>query len=107
MNAISFVWGWVGGIMLFHQPKTPRSISIKYDKAQQELVKRIFKIPLSDTGMLSSEITSTCELMALGRFDIDKCLDYSRSGSKSCLGCPFRQSLRGINESLENGVMSA
>lgn len=93
--------------MKFHQPRTSRQTSIKNDKAQNELVERIFKVSLSDTGMLSSEITSTCELMALGRFDIDKCLDYSRSGSKSCLECPFRQSLRGINESLENGVMSA
>ena len=88
--------------------KTFRKISLQIEKAQKELIESIFKIKISASGMLSDdEVNTPCKIMSLNRFALDKCVDYSRSGSSSCVVCKFHQPLRTISESLKKGVMSA
>ena len=88
------------------QSKITRRVAKRIEQAQLDLITNIFKIPL-EGALLLDELPIPCELMSLECFDLPRCIDYCRSGSRTCNICRFRPGLRSISESRKNGVMSA
>jgi len=81
------------------QARVGRDIDLK-------LAKAIINLGKSQAEIAYIECLNYCRLMADDKFDLAKCVDYTRSGTKTCYYCRLRPPLRTVEEALREGVMS-
>jgi len=73
----------------------------------ERLAETILNLHGSAAEILCNEFVEICTLMAMHKFTVEKCRDYTRSGSRTCMACRWHYDLRTIEESKREGVMSA
>ena len=73
----------------------------------ERLAETILNLHGSSAEILCNEFVEICTLMAMHKFTVEKCRDYTRSGSRTCMACRWHYDLRTIEESKREGVMSA